>query len=151
MELQNIGSQWATFGSRLVWSRNRAGLSQQQLADKLAGRNVGYPVSRKNVAFWERIGTKEERDGQTSRFMHPDEYPEISEILGINGLWLFLYDREPDLDPLPPAEAVSALYGHPPPRSESELELYQLLRMLSNNQVESIVSIIKTFTSCNKK
>lgn len=138
--------EWASFGMRLKWSRKKAKLTQVELAAILTDKHLGYSVSRKHIAFWERIGTDEERTGDSTRFMHPSEYPAISEILNINGLWLFLYEREPSLKPAAPDPHVSAIFGRPPPRSPEELELYGLLRALSTSQISSLISIIRTFS-----
>lgn len=130
---------WRSFGQRLRWAREKRRITKTDAARQLA-EITKKRITRKHIASWELIESPEHGDKGTSRAPWPDEIVALVEMYGINGLWLFLYDREPALTPEPPE--VSALYGHPRSRNPRELWLTARLRALSDSDISTLVDAV---------
>jgi transcriptional regulator with XRE-family HTH domain len=144
MPLQKKMELWAYAGGRIQWARKQLGLSQQELATKVARKDTGFTCSRKNIAFWEKIGGPQEKEWKSSRLPHPIEWISLAEILAVNGRWLFVYEREPFLEPTLHLDDTSSAHHHLPKRTIAELELFELIKPLGEIQISSLISIIKT-------
>ena len=130
---------WKYFGQRLRWARERQRITKTDAAQRLA-EITKQRITRKHIAAWELIETPENDRKITARAPWPGEIVALIELYGINGLWLFLYDREPALSPEPPE--LSALYGHPRSRNPRELWLTSRLRALSDSDISTLVDAV---------
>ena len=133
---------WAAFGNRLKWAREARKITKTEAAKKLTIKlNSSAEINRRHIAHWETIDTPEEKTNKTrTRLPKPREIVHLVEIYGINGLWLFLYDREPTLTPEPPTR--SALYGRPEPRNDAEIWLTEHIQRLSASDIALLVDAI---------
>ena len=134
---------WAAFGYRLKWAREARKISKTEAAEKLTNKlnSIKPAISRRHIAYWETIDTPEESATKTKmRPPRPREIIHLVEIYGINGLWLFLYEREPTLSPEPPTR--SALYGRPEARNASEIWLTERIQRLNESDIALLVDAI---------
>lgn len=130
---------WRYFGQRLKWAREQRRITKTDAAERIA-QITKKRVTRKHIASWELIETPEYEKKGTARPPWPGELIAMVELYSINGLWLFLYDREPALSPEPPE--LSALYGHPQARNPRELWLTSRLRALSDSDISTLVEAV---------
>lgn len=123
-----IKNEWKFYGGRLKAGRNKAKLSQDEVANHLIKMGSKRKTDRKTISFWESLGSERELLATQYRLPHPNEVLLLVELYKINGLWLFLYEREPSLSIEPPQDTHSALYGHHKPRTELEMILLKNLK-----------------------
>ena len=135
-----LNADWSSFGARLKYGREQAKLGKSEAAKRLRGMTDGHKITRRHIEFWEKIDSPDQETAKTkTRPPWPKEVVAMVELYRINGLWLMLYDREPNLNPVPPDQTASALYGRPKPRTELELVVMQKMASLPEDDLRTLM------------
>lgn len=142
-----INKSWKYYGGRLKAGRKKSKLSQADVSEYLISKGSTRKTTPKTIGFWESLGSEHEATRTQYRLPHPNEILLLVELYNINGLWLFLYEREPSLSMHPPRDTHSALYGHHKPRNELEMLLLANLKEVRPEDIEVYMRVSQILTA----